>query len=564
MRTIKYRKQFSILFLLLLLMIFSFKGSDEIINRDKIDYQFKPTKEEINEIIASTYGDWRDILLRWDGYWRVQEIGADEIVIPVRPNGWDDGGIYRKIHEHNWAIDDDIVVQTWDRTYTAISNCNFVIDQIESGYLPLEEQKTEVLAELKVLRASYYYILIDLYGNVPLITQYSLENKHHPQQQKRDEVFTFIVNEITNNLNYLSSESSTTTYGRFNKWAAHTLLAKMYLNAKVYTGTPMWNKCIEQCDAVINSNAGYKLEDNQKNVFITENQDSKEIIFGLSIDEHSTTAWNQFDIHMQTCQPSMQKKYKLQAKPWGGMCAIPQFIDTFDPEDKRLTQNFMMGQQYSANGDPLYVSVGDKIGEPLILVNELPGVHTSQATDGYRFEKFEIAPGSSNILNNDFPLFRYADVLMMKAECLLRTGKADDAATIVSKVRARAFDNPEKAKVTGDELKQGSLYNYGQRNEFETTYEGGDDIEFGRFLDELGWEFNQEGRRRQDMIRFDVYTNKSWLSHAPNGDYHKLYPIPAKQLESNPKLKQNIGYEQIENINYHKGKLISALAFIFN
>jgi hypothetical protein len=132
---------------------------------------------------------------------------------------------------------------------------------------------------------------------------------------------------------------------------------------------------------------------------------------------------------------------------------------------------------------------------------------------------------------------------MMKAECLLRLGDAEAAAEIVTQVRSRAFkSNPAKAQVTGAQLLEGSVYEYGLRNHLQNTTEGGDDIMYGRFLDELGWEFNQEGRRRQDMIRFGVFSTKSWLSHSPNGEYRKLYPIPQAELNKNGNLVQNEGY----------------------
>ena len=149
-------------------------------------------------------------------------------------------------------------------------------------------------------------------------------------------------------------------------------------------------------------------------------------------------------------------------------------------------------------------------------------------------------------MDNDFVVFRYADVLMMKAECLLRTGKADEAATLVTQVRQRAFTStPAKAIVTGVDLLKGSVYDYGIRDNRETpanTFAGGADIQYGRFLDELAWEFNQEGRRRQDMIRFGVYTTKSWFSHAPNGNHRTLFLIPRRELDANGNLKQNPGY----------------------
>ena len=542
MKPIKYIKHISIAFLLVLFIISSCTKLDDQSYSQIIAEQFNPTDEDIVAIVGSAYGNWRNILLLWNGYWRCNEVGADEIVIPARPNGWVDGGIFRRMHEHNFTTDDDNVYQTWDRTYSGISNCNRVIYQIESGFLPLKDTKDEVISELRVLRASYYYVLCDLYGNVPIVTDFNVPEGYLPQQNTRKEVYDFIVKEITESFDYLNTENNLLTYGRFNVWAARTLLAKMYLNAEVYTGTPAWDKCKEQCDIIINGDNGLQLESDQKNVFITENQFSKEIIFGLSIDDQYTKEWNQFDLHMQTLQPANQATYNLEMTPWGGMCAIPQFINTFDPADKRFTNNFIRGQQYTSKGDSIFCTMGALTGQPLAFINEVPGVDQSEEVHGFRFIKFEIELGSSNILNNDYPLFRYADVLMMKAECLLRTGDANGAAELVTQVRMRAFDDKTKATVTGDQLMQGSSYDYGLRDHNNESHEGGSDIKYGRFLDELGWEFNQEGRRRQDMIRFGIYTSKSWFSHSPNGDNWALYPIPRGRLETNTNLKQNPGY----------------------
>lgn len=528
-------------FLLFVLFVISSCTALEDDSYDRIiSTRFNPTTDDVASLVGAAYLNWRVVLLEWNGLWRTQEVSADGVVIPARPNGWVDGGIYRRLHEHAWTADDDNVVQTWNRAYEGITNTNRVIYQIESGLVPMTEDKEETLAELRVLRASYYYVLCDVYGNVPIVATFDVPPGFLPEQNTRKEVYDFIVKEITDNVALLTDKNDLTTYGRFNKWAAYTLLAKIYLNAEVYTGTPAWDKCIEACDAIINSDAGYILESSQKNVFVTENQNSKEIIFGIPIDENYTTAWNTFDIHMQTLQPANQATYGLKSTPWGGMCAIPQFISTFDPDDARLTENYIYGPQFSKSGEPLKASLGAFAGQPLVFINELPGVDMSEEVHGYRFGKFEIAEGTSNILNNDWPLFRYADVLLMKAECLLRTGEPDDAATIVTEVRTRAFKAaPEKAVVTGAQLLEGSSYDYGLRNHLQTTHEGGDDILYGRFLDELGWEFAQEGRRRQDMIRFGVFTSKSWLSHAPNGDEKILYPIPQAELNKNPNLVPN-------------------------
>lgn len=505
--------------------------------------QFTPTSGDVASLVGAAYTNWRDVLQQWNGLFRTQEVSGDQLVMPARPNGWVDGGVYRRIHDHKWTADDDIAVNNWNRSYAGIANCNRIIYQIESGSIPFADGKEAVIAELKVLRASYYYVLCDIFGNVPIITQFDVPTGFLPEQSTRKQVFEFIVKDITDNLPLLSDKNDGTTYGRFNRWATHTLLAKMYLNAEVFTGTPAWDKCIEQCNAVINSGAGYALEATQKEVFKTNNESSKEIIFAIPFDIKYVTDWNGFSIHMETLQPANQATYNLLNTPWGGICAIPQFINSFDKDDERLTSNWIQGPQYSAGGTPLACTLGAYAGKPLNYINELPGVDQSEEIHGFRLGKFEIEKGTTVNLSNDWPLLRYADVLMMKAESLLRSGKADEAAAIVTTVRQRNFKaTPAKATVTGADLMKGSVYSYGLRNSTTSTQEGGADIKYGRFLDELGWEFAQEGRRRQDLIRFGVFTTKSWLSHKPNGAYRSLLPIPRPELNKNSNLKQNEGY----------------------
>ncbi|MFI0429580.1 RagB/SusD family nutrient uptake outer membrane protein [Mariniflexile sp. HMF6888] len=508
-----------------------------------ISSEFVPTAYDIPAITGAPYVDWRGLLLQWNTVYRAQEVSGDEMLTPARPNGWVDGGVYRRIHEHKWTTDDDIVINIWTRAYGGITNCNRIIYQVQTGQIPVAAEDVDPLvAEMKILRASYYWILCDIYGNVPIVDSFDVPEGFLPQQNTRKEVYDFIVKDIIDNISMVSEENSQATYGKFNKWAALSLLAKMYLNAEVYTGTPQWDACIEVCNTIINSGE-FSLESNQKNVFITENQNSNEIIFALPFDSKYVSDWNSFDVHMQTLDPGNQKTYNLEYSPWGGVCAVPQFISTFDTLDSRYIDNYIKGPQYAANGDPIIASMGDWAGKPLFFRNYVGGVDESEEVDGFRLGKFEIAMGATNRLSNDWPLFRYADILMMKAESLLRTGLADEAAAIVSEVRARNFkNNPEKAVVTGAELAGGSTYDYGLRNHLESTEEGGADIQYGRMLDELGWEFCQEARRRSDMIRFGVFTKKSWLSHSPNGDYRALFPIPQSEIAKNSNLTQNPGY----------------------
>lgn len=496
------------------------------------------TEEEVSYLVNAAYIPWRETLLQWNGVVRSQELSADQDVIPARLGiGWVDGYIYKRWHEHTWTTEDDGVLQGWERTYNGINTCNRILSQIEEGVITVDEATREpLIAELKVLRASYYYILVDLYGNVPIVTDF--KDSSLPKQSTRKEVFDFIIKEVTENIDLLSETPRGYYYGRFNKWAAHTLLAKMYLNAEIWSGTPQWQKCIDECDAVIdfaNSSNEYALEANQKNVFVTNNENSKEIIFALPFDEIYVTGWNDFDFHMYTLAPENQDTYQFTERPWGGVCAIPQFIDTFHPNDLRLAQNYIQGQQYTASGEILQRSDGEG---PLIYTNSVPSIDASDVDDGYRWGKFEYAQGITNRLSNDWPLFRYADVLMMKAEALMRSGQPG-AGELVTEVRKRAFEDINDAIVTDQQLEEGSCYDYGRRDENLKTHEGGEDIKYGRFLDELGWEFCQEGRRRQDMIRFGVFTTKSWFSHDKSNPNRNLYPIPNKIMLTNSNLTQN-------------------------
>lgn len=503
--------------------------------------QYSPkTDNDISYLVNAAYVPWRETLMQWNGVIRGQQNSADQDVTPARPNGWVDGGIYKRWHQHLWTIEDDSAWQPWTRTYGGITACNRILSQIEDGVIAVEgEAKDKLISELKVLRASYYYILVDFYGNIPIVTNY--KDTELPKQSSRAEVFNFVVSEITNNIGNLSEKPRGYYYGRFNKWAAYTLLAKMYLNAKEWSGTARWNECIEACNKVIafaESSGEYALESNQRKVFVTENENSKEIIYGIPIDAIYVTKWNSFDFHLNSLAPESQQTYNFTYGCWGGVCAVPQFINSFDPDDIRLKENYIQGQQYTASGNTLLT--GD--GKPVVYVNRVPSIDESTMYDGYRWGKFEYALGSSYTLNNDFPLFRYADILFMKAECLMRTGQPG-AGALVTKVRERAFKgDPNKATVTDNELLGGSRYDYGRRDTYKTTHEGGNDIMYGRFLDELGWEFCQEGRRRQDLIRFGVFTTKSWFSHDASNDNRKIYPIPKQALLTNSNLKQNPGY----------------------
>ena len=509
---------------------------------DLIAEEYSPKPSDLPVLMGPAYSSLRTIYFGWHGYFDTMEESADIIATCSRPRGWYDGGVYQRMHEHTWTSLQSHINSLWDRCYAGITNVNRCVYQIESGSIPIDEDlATKALAELRVARAFYYYLLCDGFGNVPIITKYDMEKGYLPDQSAREDVFDFIVTEIIESVPYLSEEADVEMYGRWNKWAAKTFLAKMYINAIVYKGVPMWEECITQCNDVIASGK-YSLEGTFKNCFITENQSSTELIFSIPFDEIYAP---EFNLHLKTLPSSTQSVWDFKQPPWGygGSCAIPQFINTYHPDDSRLEDCWIMGYMISTSGDSIK-SMVDGVS-PLQFKNELKGILDAGEMEGYRLGKYEFKLGCS-LLSNDFPIFRYADVLLMKAESMLRSdpSSAGLAAEIVTEVRGRNFkDNPSAAIVTGDELLGGSSYQYGEvQNGVLINPEGGDDIQLGRMLDELGWEFCQEARRRQDLIRFNVFTTKKWLSHIPNGDFRSLFPIPDDEINKNPKLLQNPGY----------------------
>jgi hypothetical protein len=490
--------------------------------------------EVLQALTAPVYTRLTDIMFGWQAYFDLQAECSDEIVTPARPNGWVDGGTYRALHMHTWNSFQGQPRGLWNRVYGALNILNGVI----LTYQEMEGVEG-LIAELRALRAFYYYLLLDNFGNVPIVTEEDVTKAGFlPEQSTRTQVFEFIEDELTEIMPLLNEQK---VYGQMNKWAAKMVLAKIYLNAEVYTGTTRWDEAIAQVDDIIASNL-FELENDYHANFIVENQGSSEQIFSIVFDK-TRSGW--FHYPWKTLHPSSRATYDLSEQPWGGSCGIPQFIDTYDTDDDRFNI-WIKGPQFASNGSPVYNSMDPALADvQLNYTKQIGDVDETKEYEGYRIGKFQIERGvTGTAISNDVPFFRYADALMIKAECLLRKGQADDAATIVTDVRTRAFtSDPDKATVTGTELLQGSSYNYGTyKNGVMLTTEGGGDIQYGRFFDELGYEFAAEFHRRQDMIRFGVFTTKSWLTHKPNGNHRALFDIPQSALDANPNLSHNPGY----------------------
>jgi len=489
--------------------------------------------EDLNNIIAPAFTSFRSIYWGWNGLFDDYEESSDLIVTPFRNGiGW--GDLYITMHQHTWGSTLEHTEGLWSATYSGINNVNRAIYQMEqiTGVSDMEKYTNE----LRALRAIYYYILLDNFRNVPIVTRYDLPAGFLPEQSTTKEVYDFIVSELNAVMPALSEDNTPATYGRITRWVAKMTLAKLYLNSGVYLGTDKWADALAQVNEIISSGK-FSLATNYRDPFLAANEGSVEEILSIPFDVvYAPGSYYAY----KTLYSDSQKTYNLAAAPWGGSGGIPQFIDTYDTDDIRLQVSWLGGPQYTSSGEPLIMENGQQLN----YINYMSTVNGTEYNEGYRFIKYEIPSGLTGNQGNDVPFYRYTDALMIKAECLLRTGDAAGAAAIVTEIRRRDFlSKPEKATVTGAQLTSGSTYKYGEyANGQITRFEGGADIPYGRFLDELAWEFVGEHHRKQDLIRFGVYTTKSWFSHTPNGDYRKVFPIPQSQMDANHSLKQNDGY----------------------
>lgn len=447
---------------------------------------------------------------------QMNEISTDEVVVPTRGGDWYDGGQWQELWLHTFKPDVGLGNGAWSDLNNGIGKVNFTLS-ILNGLTTKPANIGSTIAELKVLRAYFVFQLTDMFGSIPLVTDYNTDPSK-VNQSTRAQVYAFLESELTTNIPLLASNADKSTYGRITQWAGNMLLAKLYLNAQVYTGTPQWAKALATVNLVINSGK-YILQPNYFDNFSINNDGSQENIFVVPFDKVHIGGNNW---EMQTLHYASNLTYGLTGSPWNGFCSTADVINKYEAGDARKAQ-YLIGQQYAADG---VTPISDpQTNLPVIFDPNVTSI--SDASGPFRLKgarniKYHPEAGTAGGQSNDMVIFRLADAYLMQAEAAMHTGDNATALAAVNKVRARAG----VAAWTTDNLTWDNLLAERSR--------------------ELGW----EGWRRNDLIRFETFTGTPYFTGARTpaktadaADKHTfVFPIPSQQLLSNTNLKQNPGY----------------------
>lgn len=473
-------------------------------------------------------------------YYFATELSSDEAILPARGGNWYDNQGYRCLHYHDWTP----YMSSWGGSCWYWLNGMIGYDNqamyILQKNMPEGSQKTRILAELKTMRALSYFFFMDLFGNVPIVDTYG--NFDQQSNSDRKEVFRFIESELNECIPNLTENVNAVTYGYPTKYLAYTILAKMYLNAEYYIGENKYNECIGACDKVIESGK-YSLAERSKylKMFYPDNGPANTPEFIFTVPFNPSYSYNYMFRARYDVPRSHQAKFSLPFKPSAPESTLPEFYANFDdPNDIRNNQ-WLTGLQFLNDGvTPITVKTTNKGYNQYYSGTEPTASYTYQVeltpnivlrqdsamfdcgndeiawNMGYRNIKFYPDATSTNRnQNNDMAVFRYADILLMKAEAILRGGSATRSETALSLV------NDVRAK--------------------RTTSAAWSSVSLADLYKERAREFAYETWRRNDMIRFGKYEGR-WGFKVNSDPTRRLFPIPAGALDINKKLVQNPGY----------------------
>lgn len=472
------------------------------------------------------------------GVYDYNTLTTDEAIIPIRGGDWYDGGFWQDLYLHSWKPSDSALEDTWDYLYKVIVLCNKAIETLDShSALLTDAQLTEYKAEVRALRAMFYWYTMDMWGNIPLITTTS-QTLADTRQSSRSETYNFIVSELQTVEPLLPDEKSNLLgnyYGRMTRPVVDFLLAKLALNYEVYSDDDWtdgnrpdgkdasftvdgarlnaWEACMAYCDKLATD--GYTLMADRAANFAVHNETSTENIFTIPLDKTLYAA--QFRYLFRSRHYAHGGAYGTASE--NGTCATLATVHEYgyhtDSLDTRWEQDFYADTLY-VDGSTVALDGGEVLVyyplEVEVNLTYSPYIRTA----GARMKKYEVdrnAYNDGNNPDNDIVLFRYADALLMKAEAKVRNGGSGQAE--LDAIRARV-DMPSRPATLANILSERRL--------------------------ELMW----EGWRRNDLIRYGIFNQAYDLRPQLDGEssgYTTVFPIPANVLDLNTQLHQNPGYK---------------------
>lgn len=472
------------------------------------------------------------------GIYDLNTFTTDEAIMPTRGGDWYDGGFWQGLFLHKWGINNDAIQATWEYLYKVVMLSNKSLEQIESYALTHADAELPAYrAEVRALRAMYYYYLTDLFGSIPLVLSSKVASKDIVLSE-RENIFNFIFKELQEAAPLLPAQFSNRSgnyYGRLTRPVAYFLLAKLALNAEIYMDNNWvddthpdgktiffdvdgntfnaWQTVEFYCDQI--TALGYRLESDYSANFAVYNEGSVENIFTIPMNK--TLYTNQMQYLFRSRHYNHAKALGLSGE--NGSSATIEALQTFgyetNEQDPRFDYCYYAGTVYDLKGNVVKLDDGTAlVYEPWKVKLDLSD-EPYEKTAGARMKKYEIddkAMKDGKLMENDIVLFRYADVLLMKSEAKVRDGRNGDEE--LNQVRTRV-GAPERTATLDNILAERQL--------------------------ELAW----EGWRRQDLIRFGQFT-RSYNSRPqlPNEEsgYTIVFPIPEKIRQMNPGWEQHPGY----------------------
>ncbi|MCI6213709.1 RagB/SusD family nutrient uptake outer membrane protein [Bacteroides heparinolyticus] len=514
--------------------------------RDRIDKEeaYRTLPDLYLNAVASLYNyvggcaDSQGLQGTGRGVYDLNTFTTDEAILPTRGGDWYDGDFWQGLFLHRWGVNNDAIQATWEYLYKVVMLSNRSVERIEKFQATHDEPElADYDAEVRALRAMYYYYLMDLFGRVPLVLSSSV-TMEKVVQKDRKEIFDFVVKELQQAAPLLSEVHSNLPgdyYGRITRPVAYFLLAKLALNAEVYADNDWtdgvrpdgknlyftvdgrllntWQTAMAYCDSI--TALGYQLEARYETNFAVYNESSVENIFTIPMNK--TLYTNQMQYLFRSRHYNHAKAYGLGGE--NGSSATVDALHVFgydtDEVDPRFDKCYYADVVYDLQGNVVRLDNGTILEyhpwKVSVDISDTP----YEKTAGARMKKYEIdvnATKDGKLMENDIVLFRYADVLLMKSEAKVRNGESGDEE--LAKVRSRV----------GAAFRPATL---------------------ATLLDERQLELAWEGWRRQDLIRFGrftrAYDSRPQLPEEANG-YTTVFPIPGNVLKMNGRLVQNKGY----------------------